>query len=30
MAEQFIPEMMTELRKDFVKVPEVFMEACGI
>lgn len=30
MAEQFIPEIMTELRKDIVKVPEVIMEASGI
>lgn len=30
MAEQFIPEIMTELRKDIVKVPEVIMKASGI
>ena len=30
MAEQFTPEIMTELRKDIVRVPEVIMEASGI
>ncbi|MGM9903140.1 hydrolase [Enterococcus hirae] len=30
MADSFVPEIMTELRKDIVKVPEVIMEASGI
>ena len=30
MADLFVPEIMTELRKDIVKVPEVIMEASGI
>ncbi|HGD7069409.1 TPA: hydrolase [Enterococcus faecium] len=30
MAEQFTPEIMTELRKDIVRVPEIILEASGI
>lgn len=30
MADLFVPEIMTELRKDIVRVPEVIMEASGI
>lgn len=30
MTDLFVPEIMTELRKDIVRVPEVIMEASGI
>jgi hypothetical protein len=30
MADQFVPEIMTELRRDIVRVPEVISEASGI
>lgn len=30
MVDLFVPEIMTELRKDIVRVPEVIMEASGI
>jgi len=30
MADLFVPEIMTELRKDIVRVPEIIMEASGI
>ncbi|WP_347082108.1 hydrolase [Enterococcus mundtii] len=30
MADLFVPEIMTELRKDIVRVPEVIMEVSGI
>jgi hypothetical protein len=29
MADQFVPEIMTELRRDIVRVPEVISERAG-